>query len=179
MSDAERVMRIYDQQVPGSREAYMNDPATHYARSMMRHVLAIAEIAMRAEQIPSDVRFRILMTMAVGQPSTPVDAEMRMEMTKRQLVEATYGLPAVVIAAAAGTDAPKCRRCRDVGYVPDFSHGLDAEFGEPGKKPCPDCQGAVARSGLERTPTSDGSRTCACRYAAEATICTHGDAPRL
>ncbi len=100
-------MRIYDQQLPGSREAYLNDPATHYARSMMRHVLAIAEIAMRTEQIPPDVRFRILMTIAVGQPSTPVDAEMRMEMTKRQLAahggDTRLGLPD--FAADAGHEA--------------------------------------------------------------------------
>jgi hypothetical protein len=93
MSDAERVMHIYDQQVPGAREAYMTDPVTHYARSMMRHLLAIAEIAMRTEGIPSDARFRILMTMAVGQPSTPVDAELRMETQKKLLAAQGAGTP--------------------------------------------------------------------------------------
>lgn len=86
-SAADRVMRIYDQHVPGAREAYATDMTTHYVRNMLRHVLAVAEIAMITEEIPEDVRFRILMTVAVGQPSTPIDAEQRLEMTKK-LVDA-------------------------------------------------------------------------------------------
>lgn len=34
---------------------------------------------------------------------------------------------------------PTCERCFDSGYVPDWANGLSAEFGEPGKKPCPVC----------------------------------------
>lgn len=152
MSDAERVMAIYDQQVPGSREAYMTDPVTHYARGMMRHLLAIAEIAMRTEDIPADARFRILMTMAVGQPSTPVDAEHRQEMTK-QLIAAQGAFRApdwLPLGARRPVRKPRCAQCSDRGYVPDFSRGLDAEFGEPGKKPCPACHGDIARDELER-----------------------------
>lgn len=46
-------------------------------------------------------------------------------------------------AKPAGTRWPvqiTCESCHDRGYVPDFSQGLDAAYGEPGKKPCPDCQ---------------------------------------
>lgn len=97
MSDAERVLRIYDEQVPGVRVAYTTDPATHYARSVMRHVLAIAEIAMQTENVPGDARFRILMTMAVGQPGSPVDAEQRARAAgqlAREKMSAAAGLGA-------------------------------------------------------------------------------------
>ena len=156
MNQAAQVMRIYDQHVPGARDAYLNDQVTHYARSMMRHVLAIAEIAMRTEEIPDDTRFRILMTMAIGQPSTPVDAEMRTDMAKRLLL-AEELRPSMVNMPAT------CRRCFDIGYVPDFSRGLNAEFGEPGKKPCPACQGSVARdeSATERK-THRCDERCVC-----------------
>lgn len=35
---------------------------------------------------------------------------------------------------------PFCLRCRNRGYVPDWTNGLSAEHGEPGMKRCPDCQ---------------------------------------
>lgn len=47
-----------------------------------------------------------------------------------------------MLTDAARSRPPACARCRDRGCVPDWSRGLDAEFGEPGKKPCSDCQGA-------------------------------------
>jgi hypothetical protein len=33
-----------------------------------------------------------------------------------------------------------CNHCHGRGYLPDWSHGLDPVYGEPGKKACPDCQ---------------------------------------
>lgn len=131
MSDAERVMRIYDEHVPGSREAYLNDPTTHYARSMMRYLLAIAEIAMRTEQIPEDVRFRILMTMAVGQPSTPVDAEHRQEITKQLLAAQGASPPRLKPFSAVVGHKPEertpecCRRTKgaSIGCILRPGHG--------------------------------------------------------
>lgn len=37
-----------------------------------------------------------------------------------------------------------CPRCRGRGYVPDWAGGLNAQYGEPGKKACPDCRGEPA-----------------------------------
>jgi hypothetical protein len=52
---------------------------------------------------------------------------------------------AEMLTDAARSRPPDCARCCDRTYVPDWSRGLDAEFGEPGKKPCPDCQSATAQ----------------------------------
>lgn len=69
------------------------------------------------------------------------------------LDEDAAGTLAAMLDDAAGHKPPDCPRCFDRGYVPDWSRGLSAEHGEPGKKPCPDCQGdAVARETAEQTP---------------------------
>lgn len=69
------------------------------------------------------------------------------------LDEDAAGTLSAMLDDAAGHKPPDCPRCFDRGYVPDWSRGLSAEHGEPGKKPCPDCQGdAVARETAERTP---------------------------
>lgn len=47
-----------------------------------------------------------------------------------------------MLADVARNRPPDCKRCHDRGYVPDWSRGLSAEHGEPGKKPCPDCENA-------------------------------------
>lgn len=57
------------------------------------------------------------------------------------LDEDDAGTLAAMLDDAAGHKPPDCPRCFDRGYVPDWSRGLSAEHGEPGKKPCPDCQG--------------------------------------
>ena len=44
------------------------------------------------------------------------------------------------LADALDPPPPACPRCHGRGKVPDWSQGLDAEFGEPQAKPCPDCQ---------------------------------------
>lgn len=56
------------------------------------------------------------------------------------LDEDAAGTLAAMLDDAAGHKPPDCPRCFDRGYVPDWSRGLSAEHGEPGKKPCPDCQ---------------------------------------
>lgn len=72
------------------------------------------------------------------------------------LDEDAAGTLAAMLDDAAGHKPPDCPRCFDRGYVPDWSRGLSAEHGEPGKKPCPDCQGdAVARETAERTPPGE------------------------
>jgi hypothetical protein len=53
-----------------------------------------------------------------------------------------------MLTDAARSRPPDCARCHDRGYVPDWSRGLDAEYGEPGKKPCPDCQGTTTQAQL-------------------------------
>lgn len=66
------------------------------------------------------------------------------------LDEDAAGTLAAMLDDAAGHKPPDCPRCFDRGYVPDWSRGLSAEHGEPGKKPCPDYQGdAVARETIE------------------------------
>lgn len=72
------------------------------------------------------------------------------------LDEDAAGTLAAMLDDAAGHKPPDCPRCFDRGYVPDWSRGLSAEHGEPGKKPCPDCQGdAVARETAEQAPHSE------------------------
>ena len=33
-----------------------------------------------------------------------------------------------------------CWKCKGRGYLPDWTHGLSTEPGEPSKKACPECQ---------------------------------------
>jgi hypothetical protein len=59
-----------------------------------------------------------------------------------ELDEGSARVLADMLTDAARNRPLDCTRCRDRGYVPDWSRGLSAEFGEPGKRPCPNCQPA-------------------------------------
>jgi len=90
------------------------------------------------EPLPG-VRLR-LVPRAISGGGAEVRAELLLDKDRYDVEEPS---PGVWRAKPVGTRWPvhiDCERCHDRGYIPDFSQGLDAVYGEPGKKPCPDCQ---------------------------------------
>lgn len=80
-----------------------------------------------------------LASQAISAGGARVKAELLLDRERYDVDEPS---PGIWRAKPVGTDWPepdRCHKCHGRGYVPDWSQGLSAEYGEPGKKSCPVC----------------------------------------
>lgn len=73
-----------------------------------------------------------------------------------ELDEGSASTLAAMLMDLVRSRPPACTTCSDRGYVPDWRN-WNHEYGEPRPKPCPDCEGAVAREAAGRTPGGENA----------------------
>ena len=93
--------RYLDQQ-PGMRQALLHDPMQHALTQSMRQLLAAADRAMDDEDIPEEVRHRIVNRIVWGEPQGRVDVHAQMDRQGKAM--AMSALPSAETLAALLTD---------------------------------------------------------------------------
>lgn len=93
--------RYLDQQ-PGMRETLHNDPMQHYQAQHLRRTLAATDRAMADEDIPEEVRRRVINRIVWGEPEGRVDVHARMD--QRRTAMALSALPSAETLAALLAD---------------------------------------------------------------------------
>lgn len=102
LSDA--ALRTYERRIPGARDGHLTSAHAQYAQHLLRHLLAVVDLAMEIEKIPTDVRQRVLMVVTIGQPTPPDTEEIRrltgIEAENIAQNLAALGLPPVEVPGA-------------------------------------------------------------------------------
>ncbi|MFC8515495.1 hypothetical protein [Streptomyces sp. NPDC057257] len=91
--------RYLDQQ-PGMREALHTDPVQHAQTELMRRTLAAVERALADEDVPDEVRRRVVNRIVWGEPEGRVDFYAKRREVQEQVL-AAYDLPTELTAAWA------------------------------------------------------------------------------
>lgn len=83
--------RYLDQQ-PGMRRALHNDPVQHAQAELLRRTLDAADCAMADEDVPEEVRRRVINRIVWGESEGRVDMHAQMDRVRKQIADA-YDLP--------------------------------------------------------------------------------------
>jgi len=100
--------RYLDQQ-PGMREALLHDQAQHAHTQRMRMLLAAADRAMDDEDIPEEVRRRVINRIVWGEPEGRVDVHAQMDRKRKAMAESmkpSAETLAALLADGAGPGRP-------------------------------------------------------------------------
>lgn len=95
--------RWLDQQ-PGMRQALLEDPVQHAQSELMRRTLDAADRAMADEDVPEEVRRRVVNRVVWGEPEGLVDVHAQMDRIRKEVL-ATFDLPLDLTEAWAAIHA--------------------------------------------------------------------------
>jgi hypothetical protein len=88
----DRTLARYLAQQPGTREALLSDPIQHAQAERMRQTLDATDCAMADEDVPEEVRRRVINRIVWGESEGRVDMHAQMDKVRKQISDA-YNLP--------------------------------------------------------------------------------------